>query len=204
MSKASAIFLYYCTLIAVFMSVSGFLASRTSPDAPLFQLIFIPITLYFIFTSFKTTKGLVGKEHSAIFDVGLSGRKTSLVVFFLLFAVLLGIAVKNIFFSKSIENDVNTAPIVVQNTDNSAKENALVFKKDAAVAGLSNKLTVTADTPDSPVNIRQGAGTSFPIIGRARDGQEFTYGEVQGEWYQIVLEEGQKGFINKKYIKLAQ
>src|SRR4030042_7202529 len=204
MNKVSAVFLYYCTLFAVFPSVSGFLASRTSPDAPLFQLIFVPITLYLLFTSFKTTKDLVAKGKSAVLDVNLSGRKTSLAVFFLVFALLLGIALKNIFFPSPVDSVLKNSPIVVDNTENTDKSNALVFKKDAAVEGLSNKLTVVADTPDSPVNIRQGAGPSFPIIGRARDGQEVNYGEIQGEWYQILLEDSQKGYINKKYIKLAE
>ena len=93
MSKTSNLLLYYCTVIALFMSVSGFLTSGGG-DGLIFQFLFLPITLYFVF-------GVIRNLKSHTVDVNLNGRTTAMVVFSVIFLILLALAVKNIVQLKS-------------------------------------------------------------------------------------------------------
>jgi hypothetical protein len=201
MSKVSNIFFYYCTIVALFITVSGFLASKAL-EGHAFQLIFLPITLYFVFAVMRNLAAWVRKSKTGpTLDVTLSGKKAVIVAFFIIFLTLLTIAIKNIFLSKGSKIEHNTPPLVTENSQSLDKEHVLVFKAETSNEAPLQTLTVTADSPTSFVNIRQEPSISSTIIGRASNAQEFSYIQLSGEWYEIVLENGQKGYIHKGYVK---
>lgn len=192
MSKVSNIFLYYCAAVAVFITVSGFIASKTV-EGYAFQLIFLPITLYFIFAVLRNLAAWVKKaETGPTLDVTLSGKRTTLIAFFLIFLALLALGVSNIFFRDGKQIEQNVPSTAIQNADNSDKANS------------SQTLTVIAESPSALVNIRQKPDTSSPIVGRATVGQEFSFTQLSGEWYEIVLENGQKGYIHKDFAETGE
>ena len=186
MTKASSVLLYYCTLFAVFISVSGFISAQKTGAYP-FQLVFLPVTLYFLASSVRRIGG--GAP-----DVSLSGRKTSLIAAAIIFLILLGIAIKNIYVQKS-------SPITVNNPQSTDKSNALVFNTKGALDAATLKSLVVSSDTDPLVNVRLEPSTSSRVIGTVKDGDEFKFSEVKGEWYEIVLEGGQTGYISKRYVK---
>jgi len=66
-------------------------------------------------------------------------------------------------------------------------------------ATASNKNTATkikqATITATSVNVRSGPGTSYEIVARVNQGQNFTVKEVNGQWLKISLPGGQAGWI---------
>lgn len=79
------LFLLYCLAISVFISVAGFLTGKEQ-NIP-FQIIFLPVPLYLLFTLFSDRKNKSeSKKHIE-----------NLLLYVALFAALLFISLVNIF-----------------------------------------------------------------------------------------------------------
>lgn len=50
----------------------------------------------------------------------------------------------------------------------------------------------------TPVNIRQGPGTSYPVMFQAEAGQTFPLIKTEGLWYQIATVDGQHVWVFKR------
>ena len=57
--------------------------------------------------------------------------------------------------------------------------------------------TVTA----SVLNLRQGAGTSFALVGQLRQGDSVTLLDERGDWLQVQIAAGVTGWVAAKYVK---
>ncbi|KKU10506.1 MAG: hypothetical protein UX13_C0010G0006 [Candidatus Woesebacteria bacterium GW2011_GWB1_45_5] len=79
MRIASAIFLFYCTLVAVFLAVSGLLTTKGGLGFGT-QVFFLPVFLYFLFAGIA---GLRGK-----LDLTFEGKKVHLMIAIVLFIIL--------------------------------------------------------------------------------------------------------------------
>lgn len=91
MRIVARIFLFYCTLVATFLSISGFLNARSNFEL-ITQAFFLPVTLYFIIASISSiTKG---EE-----EVTLEGKRVYLIISFVILMLLSGISIFNIYFS---------------------------------------------------------------------------------------------------------
>jgi hypothetical protein len=124
MSKASTLLLYYCTIISLFLSVSGIVAAQSS-DSLIFQAIFLPVTVYFLISIFRNLK-------SHTLDVNLSGRTTVLTIFILIFAVLLFFAVKNIQAKAGTNNEQENSSQAPVSTEESEKDTPLIYTQKEA------------------------------------------------------------------------
>ena len=122
MTKASTLLLYWCTLVALFLSLSGFLTVKNT-EGIVFQLLFLPITLYFLFSVFRNLK-------SRTLDVNLSGRTTSIVVFVIIFAILLGLAIRNILAQPRLKSEQVKSSQEVEESVKSEKDTPLIFKRE--------------------------------------------------------------------------
>ena len=122
MTKTSTLLLYYCTLVALFLSLSGFLTVKTT-EGIVFQLLFLPITLYFVFSVFRNLK-------SHTLDVNLSGRTTAIVVFLIIFAILLAVSIKNILAQRRLNNEQVKSSQSIQKPESSDKDNTLIIKQE--------------------------------------------------------------------------
>ncbi|UCG38281.1 MAG: SH3 domain-containing protein [bacterium] len=47
----------------------------------------------------------------------------------------------------------------------------------------------------SVVNVRQGPGTSFPVLFQAQQGEEFNLLRTEGLWYLVKLPEGEEAWV---------
>jgi hypothetical protein len=123
MSKTvSILFLYWCTAVAVFLSVSGIITSQSS-EGLIFQFFFLPITLYFVVSAIRNLK-------SQTLDVNLSGRKTTIIVFLVIFLFLTALAVKNILAARTPIGEQNKSPESGEGTSNSIKDDSLIFGQE--------------------------------------------------------------------------
>lgn len=56
----------------------------------------------------------------------------------------------------------------------------------------------------SSLNVREGAGTSFKSIAKARKNDRLLVLEEQGEWIRVQVRPEQVGWVNAKYVKKEQ
>lgn len=82
MKLTAKILLIYCFLMSVFVTISGFISARTTSDY-LFQLIFLPVTLYFVVRTVRM-KNL---------DIDLTEKQPELIISIVLLVILLAICI---------------------------------------------------------------------------------------------------------------
>ena len=82
MKLTAKILLVYCTLTAVFITVSGFIAAKNTSDY-LFQLIFLPVTLYFVVKTLRMKNS----------DIDLTEKQPELIISIVLLIILLAICI---------------------------------------------------------------------------------------------------------------
>jgi uncharacterized protein YgiM (DUF1202 family) len=63
--------------------------------------------------------------------------------------------------------------------------------------GKTNIVTVTWTS----VSIRSGAGNEFPVMKTVKQGDKLTVVGQHGEWFNVRLEDGKKGWINSRVVK---
>lgn len=56
--------------------------------------------------------------------------------------------------------------------------------------------------PDGYTNMREGKGTSHPVVRKVLEGEKFAIERKEKEWWLIVLADGTKGWIHKSRIKI--
>lgn len=57
-------------------------------------------------------------------------------------------------------------------------------------------------TQQTNLNVRRGQGTQYQIVGKAPKGAEVLVLDATGDWYQIQMDDGTRGYVNKPYIEL--
>lgn len=60
------------------------------------------------------------------------------------------------------------------------------------------------ETARTRLNIRNGAGTQYRIIGKADKGDEVVILEEAGQWYAVMLKDGTQGYAHGDYVRMAQ
>jgi len=80
MRLVSTIFLFYCSLVAVFLAVSGLLTSKGAFGIAT-QVIFLPVFLYFVWALILALRGRL--------DLSLEGKRIQLIIAFVIFLVLI-------------------------------------------------------------------------------------------------------------------
>lgn len=182
MSKT--ILLYYSLFLAIFISASGIVASKSSNDL-LFQLVFFPVTLYLLFTATANIRQKKQSDHPF-----LSSKKASIVA--LLFFFLLGVGVFQILTnSKSVISPLSqkaTLPAITIAPQKQASKEAKV----------TTYLVIKPDEQNAKVNIRKEPDAKAAILVKANYGDRFQLSQQLDGWYKIVLEDGSFGFVNNE------
>lgn len=132
------------------------------------------------------------------------------------FAILFVLGINNIQQTKASNAD----PILAVESENGsgAEKNNPEVEQSASsvvispeVAGVATENTeLEAQTPkqkikilikdgSKSVNLREKPSIYSEKIGEATDGEEFEYVSSKAGWYEIVLDEGQTGFVSGKY-----
>ena len=73
---------------------------------------------------------------------------------------------------------------------------------DVQVAGLSSGATLTINTEESNLNIRQDASTDATVVGKATKGESVTLIEqTSDDWWKIKTANGVEGYAYARYLK---
>jgi hypothetical protein len=100
MRLASSIFFFYCLILAVFISVSGFITGSNQGQL-LFQLIFLPVTFYFLLTAGRSLKRskVKDKQGPPLGGINLSDRSSTVIFAMVLLLILVLISLYRIYYS---------------------------------------------------------------------------------------------------------
>lgn len=180
---ASKIFLFLVTAAAIFISISGFLTS--GGQNIVFQLLFLPVTLLLVYTSYSLIK------HSTL-EVVLPEKKGGLFFYLVIFFALAIIAVSNV--AKLRQKEVQPA----------SEEKTAIFTPSPTPTPVAEKmLTIKTENPKTKVNIREAPSTSSKVIGKVLGNEQFVLIKKEKDWYKIKLEDG-FGYIYKDYVTIPE
>ena len=181
-SIVGQLLLYFCTILAIFITISGIL-NATTMEGFFFQLMFFPITFFLAKSSFdqiilkKSTAPNITKKSKSFFV-------TSIIIFFLLMFIGLRSVARSM---KNQENEIatitldeNNKTIMVDTSENEDNKNIIIIK---------------ADNPKAIINVRETPSDTSPIINQARVGQEFEFLSTKDDWYEITIDEKTIGWI---------
>lgn len=76
---------------------------------------------------------------------------------------------------------------------------AICFSNDRADA--AEKKAAVSGTPMA--NLRAGAGVEHALKLTLKEGAQVTVEKIEGEWFLVAAADGQKGYIHKNFLKLA-
>jgi uncharacterized protein YgiM (DUF1202 family) len=189
---AARIILFYSTVLAIFVTVSGALTMKSIEEA-LFLLAFAPVFIYLVATSAKEVGRIIKKKGPSSF-VSISGKKTEFIAGIVIFAVLIALGFMNLS-SDLVGNNNNSS--ATEKLKNTAETTPIIFdgqKED------SKSLRVKITDNSTSVNLRSGPGTFNDIVGEASDGDEYEYTEVNEDWYKIDFE-GKEAWIFQNYVE---
>jgi uncharacterized protein YgiM (DUF1202 family) len=183
---AARIFLLACTLLSLLASVSGVLSIKKIEDL-IFQLLFLPVTLFFVFETISVF--FVNKK--PLSESLFQGKKGLFT--FALIALIIASIFKIISFNKPKEIKEEPSP------------SPLVIHKEAQATPEPTKgpsITIKTNNPETIVNLRKEPTTTSEIIGNLKSGEEYLLISQKGDWFQIKIDDSLSGWVFKDYVKL--
>jgi uncharacterized protein YgiM (DUF1202 family) len=184
---------YYSAVASFFITVSLVFTSQSLVPI-IFAILFLPVTAYFVIEFFKQIKSLFSKKPSEGSDLVIAPGKGEFVIMFVVFLILMGIGIRNIYI-KGGAKAVNSNPP-------EPSSSPLIFKASPSPSPKPITTLTISITDGSPgINIRIKPTIYSDKIGEARDGDSFTYTDKKDGWYQISLPGGLTGFVSSKYVK---
>lgn len=184
---AARIFLLICALLSTLASLSGVLSIKKTEDL-VFQLAFLPITLFFIFE----TISVFFTDKKPLFETLFSGKKNLFI--FALIILLAASTLKILSFGRSheVKEEIKPTPILVH------KETSSPTPKPTS----SPYVTIKTNNPETLVNLRKEPTTASDIIGNLKNGEKYSLIDQKGDWYQIKIDETLSGWVFRDYIRL--
>ena len=74
-----------------------------------------------------------------------------------------------------------------------------------SVAGVAEGTSLKITTANSNLNIRSGAGTDFPVVGKAARGEIVTLVRKENDqWWVIRTKDGEEGYSFTQYLTPVQ
>ena len=179
----------YSAIASLFIAVSITLTTESFIPV-IFGVLFLPVAGYFISETFKQFRS--GSDNLP------APKKGEIAVMFLIFLILLGLGVRNIY--------ANSIP-TIDNTGRppEASSSALIFKNTVSESpspvSKFPKLKVTISDGSESINIRAKATIYSDKVGTTKDGDIFEYTQKENGWYQIKMTDGSTGFLSPLYVK---
>ncbi len=169
------LFLIYCTLLAVFISVSGLVNLRSTSELPV-HLVFLPVPIYLISTLAKQFK-----RSRVAPEISLTQKKTSLAI--LLISLLL--LTYNGYISIQ-KNQPAPKPLIIHATPPSPTPTLPT-------------LLLTHPKPPALINIRKDPTTKSEIITKLMSGTQLEYIEHTNSWYKVIINASTSGWLSETY-----
>ncbi len=172
------ILFYYCFILALFISISGIIASQNTVTL-MFQLLFIPITLYFAYSVFIQ---FFDKKNKPITSSVMN--RGALFITLVLFVLLL----------------VTSIMRVVKKPQQEVKKSPSISISPNPRAVITPYLMVKSNYQKDIINVRQSPNSTSKIIGVLDTKKKYQIVSRKNQWFEILFENGIKGFVNEKFI----
>jgi len=177
---------YYCFLASILVVVSSAISAKKIEET-IFSFMFLPVGAYFITEFFFKIKNPLGKKENTPLNRG--SIITSIIFLIILFSISLYNVNRNQSVKGKKENVLESEPLIFQTEEKPSP--TPVYKK----------VTVKISDGSETVNIRQKPTIYSEVIGEAKNNDIFNSYEKTGEWYKIILNEQETGYISFKYIE---
>lgn len=188
MRIAKQILFFYCFTAALFITTSGIATSKSLQQLSL-QLIFLPVTLYFIVTLIKK---LLHKNHTQEAPKAGFRIKTTLFVF-CVFLVLLLISVMQV---TSHQTPIGQKVVIKKPT---APTTPVSHLSPSPQEKEQEYILIKTDEDNTKVNIREEATVSAKILEKTTNNQKYPLIKIEKKWYKILLNDGKEGYVNSEF-----
>lgn len=188
MRFAKQILFFYCFAAALFITASGIATSKSLQQLSL-QLIFLPVTIYFIVTLIKK---LLHKNHTQEPPKAGFRIKTALLII-CVFLVLLLISVMQV---ASHPTPIGQKVGIKKPT---APTRPTSFLSPSPQEKKQEYILIKTDEDNTKVNIREEATVSAKILEKTTQNQKYPLINIEGKWYKILLNNGKEGYINSEF-----
>lgn len=178
------ILLFYCTLLALFMNISGLAAAKQTQDY-LLQAVFLPITLFLIFSSFKTLTAQKKEKNQGVVP---AGKPITAIVLFSFLLFLAFVARQTVSQPQEFISPLPSSGNIPSITP-------------TPTAAIPQKVTITTENPKIPVNVREEPASSSAILAKIKSGAVFPCLDSKEGWYQIKLKSGRLGWVYNEFAK---
>lgn len=182
----SKLFVLFCTLLALFISVSGFAGAQNLNDF-LPHIFFLPVTIYLVSSSVWI---IFHPKESEPFSQGQ--KKAGLIISLILFISLLTIGIRA----------MNIRP-TTQKTNTGILQPAEIIAPTPTPTLTPPMVTVKDTNLELLVNIRDKPSSASELISKVQVGQSFPLIQVKGLWIQISLDSTTSGWISSKYATIS-
>lgn len=180
------ILLYYCTIVALFLNISGIAGARQASDY-LLQAVFLPITGFLVFNTFKSIFSPQKEKNQD----GPAGKPiAAIIIFFLLLTVSL---LARLNFSQEQGIISPLSPLLDSPTPTPTPE---IY--------IPQKITIKTENPKFPVNVRQEPASSSAVLAKVKSGSVFSCLDSQEGWYKIEYKEGLAGWIFGQFVLIEE
>ena len=191
-SLTGQLLLYFCTLLAVFITISGIVIAKTM-EGFLLQLLFFPITIFLVKSSFDQ----IFRKKNIAPNITLKRSKSFFATSMIIFFLLMFIGIRSV--ARSMENQENEIATIALDEDNKT------IIVDTSKGEEDKKIIIIkADNPKAVINIRESANDISPIIYQARVGQEFEFLSTIEDWYEIKIDNETIGWIKADSTKTKE
>ena len=168
-------------LVSLFITISGVISSQ-NPQQLLFQLIFIPIAIYFSYTAIETffskKKSPKKKEEH---------NKSALILTLVFFIVLLVNSILKISKKSTTVNNVS-------------KKIVLTISPKPTPASF---VTLKNDFINDKVNVRDSSSIKGKIIGQMEN-KPYLFLKKKDSWYEIIFNGKTHGFVNEEFVEIKK
>lgn len=173
------LFLGYCTLLAVFINLSGFVSAQKPVDF-LWQTAFLPITLLLFFSLLKKD------YHPPKINKSMAAVITIIFLLFLIISLRKTISSfkKDVSYTKESISNQPITPTLIPSPTPALPETITVYNENSAV----------------PVNVREEPNVDSPVLAKLKPGAVAPCTDRRENWFQIKLKSEKMGWIFGDYV----
>lgn len=200
--RGGRLLFYYCAVFSLIITVSTF--AYISRNNFTFPLIFLPVSLYFVFPILKKLFRGLAKKPESISDLypPLLHRKLTVIFYFVALLAFSGWSI--IGLTKA---DVVTSPSLVPTEAESSPEDVTTAISPNKLPGLvpekkiekKETVIIKTDNVGGTVNLRALPSTDSAVIGIVNDGDSFEVLSKKGGWIEIEIENGKRAWVDSYY-----
>jgi len=176
---------YYSFILALFITISGIITSKNTTSL-LFQLLFIPITIYF---TYSVIVQFIDKKSKPV----LSNAFNRGALFFgiLLFLLLIISSIMRVAKKPQIKTQKNPPSFKEIKISPRPKQNT------------SSYIRVKDEYKTDIINVRQSSSSASKIVGILNTKEKYQTISKKNQWFEIVFKEGLNGFVNERFVHPA-